>query len=385
MNILENAKLAAQTAAQAVMSKLVPLAPNSWIPGGVPDPLIGRKHGLIGTSVSRLDGPLKVQGAARFAAEFPLDGMVYAALAYATIPRGRITTLDTSAAEGAAGVILVMTHRNAPRMNKPAVFGSSPTAAGPSDLPIMQDDTIHWNGQPIAVVLAETQEQADHATSLICVTYAPEPSTTAFASAKAGGPQPGVFMGQPLVNEIGDAEAMLASAPHRVDRTYRTPRHNHNAIEPHAATIAWVDGQLSIHDASQLVTAEAATIADVFGLKPEQVRVTSPYVGGGFGGKCLWDHQILGAAAARLAGRPVRIALSREGGIPHRRGPHADRAARRDRRTARWPLRRAHPHGHGRDVATQQHARALYHGHARRICRRQLQTVSQDGDHEHAR
>ena len=163
MNIVENAKLAAQAASQAVMSKLVPLAPDSWIPGGVPDPLIAHKHGLIGSSVSRLDGKLKVQGAARFAAEVPLDGMVYAALAYATIPRGRIATLDTSAAEGAAGVVVVMTYRNAPRMKKPAVFGSSPTAAGPSDLPIMQDDTVHWNGQPIAVVLAETQEQADHA------------------------------------------------------------------------------------------------------------------------------------------------------------------------------------------------------------------------------
>ncbi len=136
-------------------------------PGRRPRPADRHKHGLIGTSVSRLDGPLKVQGAARFAAEFPLDGMVYAALAYATIPRGRIATLDTSAAEGAAGVVLVMTHLNAPRMNKPAVFGSSPTAAGPSDLSIMQDDTVHWNGQPIAVVLAETQEQADHAASLI--------------------------------------------------------------------------------------------------------------------------------------------------------------------------------------------------------------------------
>ncbi len=313
MNIVEDAKVAAQTVIQGAMSKLVPLAPDSWIPGGVPDPLISHKHGLIGTSVSRLDGQLKVQGAAQFAAEVPLDGMLYAALAYSTIPRGRIATLDTGAAEGEAGVVLVMTHRNAPRMNKPAVFGSSSLAFGPSDLPIMQDDTVHWNGQPIAVVLAATQEQADHAASLIHATYAAEPSTTAFAQAKAAGAKPGLFNGQPLLNEIGDAEAALANAPHRVDQTYRTPRHNHNAIEPHAATVAWVDDQLIIHDATQFVTAEAATVAGVFGLEPEQVRVTSPYVGGGFGGKCLWDHQILGAAAAKLAGRPVRIALSREG------------------------------------------------------------------------
>ena len=98
-----------------------------------------------------------------------------------------------------------------------------------------------------------------------------------------------------------------------VDRTYRTPRYNHNAIELHAATVAWEGDLLTIHDASQVVTATASTVAGVFGLKDEQVRVISPYVGGGFGGKVLWDHQILAAAASKLAGRPVRIMLSREG------------------------------------------------------------------------
>jgi xanthine dehydrogenase YagR molybdenum-binding subunit len=177
----------------------------------------------------------------------------------------------------------------------------------------MQDDRLHWNGQPIAVVLAETQEQADHATSLIGATYAAEPSTTSFAAAKAAGSQPGVFMGQPLLTEIGDAEAMLEAATHKVDHVYRTPRHNHNAIEPHAATIVWDGDELTVHDTTQMVTAQAATIAGIFDLEPEQVRVISPYVGGGFGSKGLADHQILGTAAAKLIGRPVRVALSREG------------------------------------------------------------------------
>ncbi len=312
MSIVDTAKETAQGLVKGAMEKLVPLAPDSWIPGGVPDPLIA-KHGLLGTPVSRLDGPIKVQGRARFAAEVVLDDMVYASLVFSTIARGRIATLDTAAAEAAPGVVAVMTHRNCPRMNPPAVFGSSPTAAGPSDLPIMQDDRIHWNGQPIAVVLAGTQEQADHAASLIGATYAVEPSTTSLAAAKAEGAKPGLFMGQPMTNVIGDAEAMLAAAPRKVDQIYRTPRHNHNPIEPHAATIAWVDGELIIHDATQMVTSEGKTVADVFGLKPEQVRILSPYVGGGFGSKGLWDHQILGAAAAKLIGRPVRIALSREG------------------------------------------------------------------------
>ncbi|RZM33264.1 MAG: hypothetical protein EOP67_23325, partial [Sphingomonas sp.] len=130
MSIVDTVKETAQGLVQGAMSKLVPLAPDSWVPGGVPDPLIRQQHGLIGTSVSRLDGPLKVRGAAPFAAEFPLEGMVYAALAYATIPRGRIAAVDTAAAEAAPGVVVVMTHLNAPRMNPPAVFGSSPTAIG---------------------------------------------------------------------------------------------------------------------------------------------------------------------------------------------------------------------------------------------------------------
>lgn len=313
MSIVDTAKQAAQGLVQGAMQKLVPLAPDSWIPGGTPDPLIARKHGLIGAPVSRLDGPLKVQGGARFAAEFRFDGMVYAALAYATIPRGRIAAIDSAAAEAAPGVVLVMTHRNAPRMKTPGVFGSSPTAVGPADLPIFQDDRIHWNGQPIACILADTQEQADHAASLLRVTYDAEPATTTLDGAKADGVEQGLFMGQPLRDTIGDADAAFAAAAHKVDHVYRTPRHNHNPIEPHAATLAWIDGELVIHDASQMVTAQAQTIGDVFGLEPGQVRLTSPYVGGGFGSKGLWDHQIIAAAAAKLSGRPVRIALSREG------------------------------------------------------------------------
>ncbi|KQM18247.1 xanthine dehydrogenase family protein molybdopterin-binding subunit [Novosphingobium sp. Leaf2] len=313
MSIVDTAKQAAQGLLQSAMEKLVPLAPDSWIPGGVPDPLIARKHGLIGKPVSRLDGALKVSGGAHFSAEHRFDGMVYASLAYSTIARGRIVAIDSAEAQAAPGVVLVMTHHNAPRMAAPALFGSSPTAVGASDLPILQDDRIHWNGQPVACILAETQEQADHAVSLLRVTYAPEPATTTLEGAKANGIEPGVFMGGPLENTIGDAEGAFASAAHKVDHTYRTPRHNHNPIEPHAATLAWIGDELVIHDASQMVSQQAQTIGEVFGLKPEQVHLTSPYVGGGFGSKGLWDHQIIAAAAARLSGRPVRIALSREG------------------------------------------------------------------------
>lgn len=301
-------------AMQAVMKKAVALAPDSFIPGGEPDPLIQHKHGLIGASVSRIDGPLKVSGLATFAAEFPMEGMTYAALKYSTVARGRIVDIDTTAAETASGVVLVMTYRNAPRLKPMPAFMTQPKAAGGDDLPVMQDEQIHWNGQPVALVLAETQEQADHAQSLIEVTYeAQSDAVTSLAAAKAKGSEPGVFQGEPLKLEIHDAEAMLAAAPYKIDVRYTTPRHNHNPIELHAATLAWQGDTLRIHDTVQAVAHEAWTLAYVFGIDEKQVHVTSPFVGGGFGSKTVWQHQVLAAAAAKLAQRPVRIMLSREG------------------------------------------------------------------------
>jgi xanthine dehydrogenase YagR molybdenum-binding subunit len=301
-----------EKAALEAMQNVFAHVPDQWLAGTTPDPL-HRKHGLIGASVSRIDGSLKVQGKARFAAEVPLDNMAYAALAYSTIARGRIATLDTTEAEAAPSVALVMTYRNAPRMMPPRVMMSAPKAGAPSDLPVMQDDRVYWNGQPVAVVLAETQEQADHAKTLIRVTYEPEPAVISFDVAKTKARTPASVLGEPADVEIGDAEAALTNAAFKVDLTYRTPRHNHNAIELHAATVAWEGDQLTVYDATQMVNATAWTLAEIFGLKEEQVRVLSRYVGGGFGCKGLWDHQILAAAASKLAGRPVRVMLSREG------------------------------------------------------------------------
>lgn len=313
MSLAETAKQALQGAMQSAVKTAVALAPDGWIPGGRPDPLIAHKHGLIGAPVSRLDGPLKVRGAAPFAAEFAPAGLTYAALLFSTIAKGRITRLDTEAAEAAPGVVLVMTHRNAPALGPTPLFLSDSRAAGGDDLPVMQDDLVHWNGQPVALVLAETQEQADHAKSLIGVEYAAQPAVTSFEEAVRRGTEPAEFMGQPMRRQIGDPDAELAEAFARVDEVYRTPQLNHNAIEPHAATIAWEGERLIVRDASQGVAHTAWSLAQIFGLDQGQVEVTSPYVGGGFGSKTLWRHQVLGAAAARLAGRPVRIALSREG------------------------------------------------------------------------
>ncbi|WP_110654695.1 xanthine dehydrogenase family protein molybdopterin-binding subunit [Salinicola halimionae] len=303
----------------------VALAGDYWRPDGRPDPLSEKGRIGIGAPLSRVDGVEKVTGGARFAGEFTFEGMVYAALVYSTIANGRILTIDRQEAESMNGVVRVMTHENAPRLNLPPVFLMSPNGAAGDDHPIMQNDRVHWNGQPVALVLAETQEQADAAAERIHVDYQAEPAMTDFELAKTQARQPDNVLGGPAEITIGDADKAFEMAAHRVDAIYRTPRHNHNAIEPHALTLAWVkedgsekeserDGEtLRIHDASQCVDLAVASLAEVFGIDAARIHITSPFVGGGFGGKTLWQHQILAAAAAKLVGRPVRLALSRKG------------------------------------------------------------------------
>ncbi|WP_431878650.1 xanthine dehydrogenase family protein molybdopterin-binding subunit [Amycolatopsis sacchari] len=292
----------------------VGLAPGTWGPDGGPDPLAERgKNRLLGTSVSRLDGSLKVRGEARFAAEFRFDGMVYAALVFSTIAKGRIVELDTAAAERAPGVVLVMTHRNAPELRALPLWWTEGRSVAGDDLPVLQDDQVHYNGQAIAVVLAETLEQAEHAASLVHARYEAEPAVTSFEQAKAAGSEPAFHYGRLLKTEVGDAEAALAAAPVKVDEVYRTPRQNHSAIEPHAVTLAWDGDELVVHDSSQGVVQAAWTLASAFGLPAEQVRLSSPHVGGGFGAKCVWSYHVIAAAAAKVAGRPVRLSLTREG------------------------------------------------------------------------
>jgi xanthine dehydrogenase YagR molybdenum-binding subunit len=287
--------------------------PSNWLPGGTPDPLIEKRVNL-GTQQSRIDGPEKVRGNARFAAEVKMDRLLYAACVHSTIARGRIIELDVTAAETAPGVALVMTHRNAPKLALPPPIGlTNLKAAGNNILPVMQDAEVRWNGQAVALVLGETQEQADHGASLIKVRYEATPARTRFDEAKADAHTPDSLLIERNRLKRGDAKAALETAPHQVDAVYRTPWQNHNPIEPHAATISWEGERLIVHDATQMLHGTAGSLAKVFGIKESQVHVSSPFVGGGFGSKGFWDHQILGAAAAKLARRPVRIALSRAG------------------------------------------------------------------------
>ncbi|MEO8597337.1 MAG: xanthine dehydrogenase family protein molybdopterin-binding subunit, partial [Candidatus Solibacter sp.] len=184
-----------------------------------------------------------------------------------------------------------------------------------SDLPILQDDRVHWDGQPVAVVIAETLEQAEHAASLVEVEYEIAEAALSFDGLKAHAERPSDVMGEPAVLKVGNVERGLEEGDVRVDHVYRTPRYNHNAIEPHATTAVWnADGTLSVLDSSQSVNTVRATLAQIFRLRPEDVQVVAPYVGGGFGGKGgLWNHTPLCVAAAKAVKRPVKLSLSRAG------------------------------------------------------------------------
>ena len=297
----------------SVIRKAMTIAAR-YMPDADPDPL-RESGGYIGRPLNRVDGPMKVSGAARFAAEFAPEGLAQAVLVCSHIANGRVAAIDTRAAQAAPGVIGVMTHENAPRMKAPSVFDvEGGHSISPSDLPIMQNDRVRWNGQPVAMVVAETLEQAQYAASLVDVRYDASTPTLSFDHLKADALVPETVIGEPPEVSVGDARRALDAADVRVDNVYRTPWYNHNAIEPHATLALWTaDDHLSVFDSTQSVVRLAATIADVFSLKPKNVDVLSPFVGGGFGGKGgMWQHTVLCAAAARLFKRPVRIALSRE-------------------------------------------------------------------------
>ena len=287
-----------------------------FVPDGEPDPLI-HGHGHVGKPISRIDGSVKVRGEATFTADFKIANLTHAALVYGTIARGRIARIDATQAEAAPGVIAIVTHENAPRIKRPSLLNVNNFAkgVGSSDLPIMQDDKVHYDGEAVAVVVAETLEQAEHAASLVRVEYETEEPRVSFDGLKGEAEVPSDILGEDSEVRKGDAEGALAEAAFKVDNFYSTPRHNHNAIEPHATIAIWDgDSSLVVYDTTQFVNGTKHQLARIFRLKPDDVRVISPFVGGAFGGKwSLWSNTVLCSAAAKIAQRPVKLVLSREG------------------------------------------------------------------------
>ena len=273
-------------------------------------------HRVLGKPIDRLDGHDKVSGRAPFAAEYPFEGLTYAALVYSTVAKGTITRIDTEAAERSPGVLSVITHKNAPKTNAPPLFSpSGGTDSAGSKLNVLQVDDILYDGQPVAIVVADTLERADHAASLVYVAYDAEPAKVSFQGEKGNARTPKDVMGEDTEVKHGDPEKALAAAPFKVDHTYNTPRYNHNPIELHATTAVWDgDTKLTVYDATQFIRGLADSLAKIFSLDKHDVHVHSPFVGGGFGSKgSMWPHVQLCALAAKVVAKPVRLTVSREG------------------------------------------------------------------------
>ncbi len=263
--------------------------------------------GSIGLPVVRRDAAAKAGGVAQYAADFPHAGTAYAALTLSKVARGRITRIDTSAAEAVPGVQLVLTHRSLNESIGRETFTMKGGHMQSSFMPLTSD-AVHYAGQILALIVADTQEAAEEASRHVAVDTATEPASAAMDDpGRTEQPVEGKAL------DVGDAMAAYASAPVTVDATYLTPAQHHNPIELYATSAEWRDGKLLVHVPSQWVVGTQAGLASIFDIPMEDVHVESPYIGGGFGGKAtILPHTVLVAMAARRLGRPVKLVVPRE-------------------------------------------------------------------------
>ncbi len=260
----------------------------------------------------RYEGPSKVTGRAKYAAEFkepfPAKDLLYGYMVQSTIPSGTITSMDDKAAGRAPGVVAVITPFNAPKLQV-----GKPQPPAKRSLTVLQDADVDYNGQPIAVIVARSLNEATAAAALLNVKYAPRPAKLDFSGRLNEARPPRQRSHDPNTEKRGDPEQALAGAQVKLDQTYITPVQNHNPMEPHA-TIAWWEGEkLNVYDSTQYVSGVRMSLARILNIAQDDVHVSSPIVGGGFGSKgSAWSHVVLAAMSAKLVGKPVKIVLGRE-------------------------------------------------------------------------
>jgi len=275
------------------------------------------KTDVIGKPIDRKDGVAKVTGAAKYAAEFGAGNVAYAFPVRSTIASGTIKSIDTSAAEKAGGVIKIITHENAPKLKtvtNPMELMKTGGLPGEMFVPI-QDNKVRYFGQYVALVVAETYEQARTAAELVKVIYTKQTPAIDLKKEMSKAEMPKMTgMGQPAQTNPGKTEAIIKSAPVRVENTYSTRTENHHPMEPHATIAMWEGAdKLMLFDATQGVKGVQGVAAFFFELKPDDVKVMSPFVGGGFGCKGgQWGHILLTAMAAKVVSRPVKFVLTRQ-------------------------------------------------------------------------
>src|SRR3981189_2581304 len=260
--------------------------------------------GIVGKPLDRVDGPLKVTGGARYAYEMQQDNVLYGFVGEASIGKGRIKSIDTRAAEKAPGVALVLTHRNAPAQGIGNHREAHPVLIGPQ---------VTGYGQPVAFVVAESFEQARAAAYLVDVKYDRSAGKYSLRTDLNGAHVPKPNDAPAADSAVGDFAGAFAGAPVRLDVTYTTPLQSHAMMEPHATLAMWDGDKLILHTANQMLNQGQQVIATTLKIPAENVRLISPFVGGGFGGK-LWVNAdaILAAIASRQLERPVKIALTRQ-------------------------------------------------------------------------
>jgi xanthine dehydrogenase YagR molybdenum-binding subunit len=265
----------------------------------------------IGQPLSRVDGRLKVTGAARYAADIPIEDLAHAAIVHSTIANGRVASIDTIAAERAPGVFAVFTYRNMPRLNPTPKPWSHLHPHGQSYLPL-QDDAIHYAGQPLALVVAASRDQAEYAGTLIRVGYEARRPVVFGPHSTKDAIDPPQFL-WPVSSAVGNADAGVAGGDVRIERTYTTSDRHHNQIEPHVAAAVWDStGTLTLYEPTQYLFGARELVSIVLGLPPEKIIIVSHFVGGGYGGKAyVWPHTLLAALAAKVLNRPVRVQLTR--------------------------------------------------------------------------
>jgi xanthine dehydrogenase YagR molybdenum-binding subunit len=269
---------------------------------------------LTGKPMDRVDGRLKVTGKASYSAEFPVENLAYGYTVQSTITKGRIRNMDTKGAESAPGVLGVMTYKNSISLHQLSSNGDPGSGKfGEKDLLPLQNDRIFYDGQHIAVVIAETIEMAEYAATLIEVEYDEEKAVLEMEQALGTAYKPRSGLGNSeLQVKWGDAAEALGKSEVTIEQTYSTPVYHHNPMEPHATTAVWKGDELTVYDSTQSVLGSRAAIAQMLGIPEEKVRLISLFIGGGFGSKGFtWAHAVLAPMAAKQVGRPVKIVLGR--------------------------------------------------------------------------
>ena len=265
---------------------------------------------VIGQGVNRVDGRAKVTGRAAYAADNYANSLVHAVGVFSPVASGRVTRLDTAAAERAPGVLAVLHAGNVPKLYRSPNQMADGSRVG-EVRPIFEDEKIYYAGQFIAVVVAETFEQARTAARLVRVDCeADKPALTIADGVKAHDVR---MKKDSPDSRRGDPQEAWARSPVRIEATYLTPVEVHNPMEMHASVARWNGDRLEAYESTQWVVGQHKSLARMLGLPEENITVYSPYIGGGFGGKLfLWPHTLAAAVAARAVNRPVKLVLERK-------------------------------------------------------------------------